>query len=69
MPTNAYNKKALDLAVSNIENVIAAIDHWYNEKKMSEEAYARMSRELSILWSLIDYVRGSDEPVPVYLVP
>ena len=59
-----YNEVALDLAINNINKIMDIVDNWYNERKMSEEAYTQMTRELSITWGLVDYVKGNQRKEP-----
>ena len=61
MSSAEYNEVALDLAINNINKIIEMVDNWHHERKMSEEAYAQMARELSIIWGLVDYVKGNQE--------
>ena len=65
MSSAEYNEVALDLAINNINKIIEMVDNWYHERKMTEEAYTQMARELSIIWGLVDYVKGNQEKEPV----
>ena len=65
MSSAEYNEVALDLAINNINKIIEMVDNWHHERKMSEEAYTQMARELSITWGLVDYVKGNQEPTDI----
>lgn len=56
MSCDEYSKNALEMAVQNIDNVRQAVDNWYDEKKMSEEAFIAVQNELNMAWSLLNYM-------------
>ena len=70
MSCDEYNKNALEMVLRNIDNVREAVDNWYAEKKMSEEAFIAVQNELNMAWSLINYMylkhaRERKEPTDV----
>ncbi len=64
MSSAEYNETALGLALDNLNKIIEVVDHWHDEKKMTDEAYDRMAMELSIIWGLVDYVKGNQRKEP-----
>ena len=56
MSCDEYSKNALEMALCNIEHVMETVDEWYDEKKMTDEAYFAMKNELGMVWSLINYM-------------
>ena len=59
MSSAEYNDKALEMALNNLDKIIEVIDHWYAEKKLTDQAYDQITRELGIAWGLVYYVKGN----------
>lgn len=64
MSSDEYNEVALDLALNNLDKIIEIVDNWYRERKMTDEAYDQIARELGIAWGLVYYVKDNQKKEP-----